>query len=106
MLAQRPHLQVLTESDGQRGLDLIRRHQPALVLTDITLPTIDGEQILRILKSSPETAQIPVVMLSGDVTPETRERTHQAGARAFLDKPINMRTLLDLIDELLDPATT
>jgi CheY-like chemotaxis protein len=106
ILAFRPGLEVLTASDGQRGLELVRERKPDLVLTDINLPTMGGEEILRTLKSNPETAHIPVIVVSGDVTPQTRRRLLEAGAQAFLEKPFPLQTVLDLVDDLVDPSKT
>jgi CheY-like chemotaxis protein len=101
ILTRRPHLRVLSESDGQRGLDLIRQHGPDLVLLDLHLPTLDGEAIVREIRADPALAAIPVAIISGDATPQTRQRLHDAGADEYVEKPINIQALLDVVDALL-----
>jgi CheY-like chemotaxis protein len=101
VLSRRPGLQVLSESDGRRALDLIRRSRPDLVLLDLNLPTMDGEAIIRELRTDPATADLPVVVITGDSRPETAQRLKEAGADNLLDKPFRIPTLLDLVDELL-----
>ncbi len=80
ILARRPGLQVLSESDGRRGLDLIRQRNPDLVLLDLHLPTIDGETVVREIRSDPATAATPVLVISGDANPATKRRLRETGA--------------------------
>jgi CheY-like chemotaxis protein len=101
ILARRPGLQVLCEVDGQRGLDLIRQRNPDIVLLDLHLPGLDGETVVREVRSDPAIAAIPVVVVSGDANPETKQRLQEAGATHYVDKPINIHSLLDTIDALL-----
>lgn len=101
VLARRPGLDVLYESDGQRGLDLVRQRNPHLVILDLHLPTLDGESILRALRSDPATAATPIVIVSGDATTQTKQRLRDAGATAYLEKPFKIQPLLDTINDLL-----
>jgi CheY-like chemotaxis protein len=101
ILANRPGLDVLFESDGRRGLDLIHQRSPDLILIDLHLPTLDGETILRTLRSDPATTAIPVVVISGDATTETKRRLREAGANAYLEKPLRIQAFLDVVDSLL-----
>jgi len=101
VLARRPGLDVLLESDGQRGLDLIRQRSPDLVLVDLHLPTIDGETIVRAVRSDPATAAIPVVVISGDATTRTKRRLREAGASDYFEKPFKIQALLDVVNGLL-----
>jgi CheY-like chemotaxis protein len=102
ILDRLPDLEVLSESDGQRGLELIRQRQPDLVLLDLNLPSIDGEGILAALRADPGTSRIPVVIMSGDAIPETARRLQAAGAAMFIAKPFELATLLDTVNVLLD----
>ena len=101
ILARVPDLEVSSESDGQRGLELIRQREPDLVLLDLRLPTMGGEEILSALHAAPRTAQIPVVIMSGDVTPETARRLRTAGATMFIAKPFQLAVFLDTVNGLL-----
>jgi PAS domain S-box-containing protein len=84
------------------GLDLAREHRPDLVLLDLHLPDMPGEEVLRRLRSDPRTADTPVVILSADARPSLIKRLLGAGARAFLTKPLDVAELLGLLDELAD----
>jgi CheY-like chemotaxis protein len=101
ILARRPGLDVLAESDGRRGLDLIRRCNPDLVLLDLHLPTMDGETVVREIRSDPATAATPILVISGEANPQTKRRLREAGATDYLEKPLNVQALLDTIDSLL-----
>jgi CheY-like chemotaxis protein len=101
ILARRPGLDVLHESDGRRALDLIRERNPDLIVLDLHLPGMDGETVVREVRSDPATAATPVVVISGDAASETKRRLREAGATAYLEKPFNLQTFLDTINGLL-----
>ena len=102
VLAQRPDIQVVPAMCGGLGLELAREHHPAIVLLDLGLPDVGGEQVLRSLCDDPSTASIPVVIVSADATPGHRQRLISAGAAGYLTKPINVRELLRLVDESVE----
>ena len=101
VLAQRPQVEVIGAMQGRLGLELVREHRPALVLLDLHLPDLDGDHVLQRLRDDPETAAIPVVMVSADATPGQVRRLLAAGATAYLTKPLDVRELLRLIDDAL-----
>jgi CheY-like chemotaxis protein len=84
----------------QLGLDLAGEHHPDLVLLDLHLPDMPGQEVLRRLRSNPKLAEIPVVVLSADARPSLIEQLLQQGARAFLTKPLDVRELLGLLDDV------
>jgi PAS domain S-box-containing protein len=86
---------------GRLGLELARQHRPDMILLDLHLPDISGEQVLRELRADPELQRTPVIVLSADATPGQVERLVAAGARAYLTKPLDVRQLLVLVDEAL-----
>ena len=79
-----------------------------LVLLDLMLPDGDGRQLLRFVQANPETARIPIVILSGSGSSPIRQAAMNAGADAFVEKPFDPAVLSDLVDSLLsavhDPA--
>ena len=103
VLERRPSVQLHSAMFGGRGLELAREHHPDLILLDLHLPDIPGEQVLARLQDDPETRDIPVIVLSADTTRE-REQMLVAGACAFLTKPIDLRRLLELLDRELAPS--
>jgi CheY-like chemotaxis protein len=91
---------------GRLGLELGREHQPDLILLDLHLPDIDGDEVLEQLQCDERTAGIPVVMLSADATPRQIERLKAAGAFEYLTKPLNVRRFIAVLDEVLQQDTT
>ncbi|CCG99247.1 multi-sensor signal transduction histidine kinase [Fibrella aestuarina BUZ 2] len=89
-----PHYAVDVVTDGQQALEAIRRHQPDLVLSDIMMPHLDGTQLLSIIKSDPQTAQMPVMLLSARAGEEATLDGYTAGADDYLTKPFSANELL------------
>jgi signal transduction histidine kinase/CheY-like chemotaxis protein len=101
LLDHRPRVRLLPASRGQRGLELARERRPDLILLDLHLPDVPGEEVLRRLREEPQTRGIPVVVLSADATPPRIDRLLADGADAYLTKPIDVRRLLVLVDRHL-----
>jgi CheY-like chemotaxis protein len=101
-LAFRPDITLTSAMLAGIGLDLARQHRPDLVLLDMHLPDMDGDELMHALRTDPATADIPVVMLSADATTRQIDRLLAAGANAYLTKPIQLRQLLATLDHLLD----
>jgi CheY-like chemotaxis protein len=87
-------LKVTNARDGHAGLAAVRRNQPDAVLLDIRLPGIDGWEVLKALKSEPETRDIPVIVVS---IVEERARGVAMGAAGYLVKPIGREALLSAL---------
>ncbi len=104
-LARQPHLRLLTATEGQPGLELVRESRPDLVLLDLHLPDVSGEDILEDLASNPDTASIPVVIVSAAASKGRVERLRERGARAYLTKPIDLAELYDVVHTLLGERT-
>jgi CheY-like chemotaxis protein len=101
MLAQRPHLLLETADDPLLGLAMARQQTPDLVLLDIQLPGIDGYEVLRRLRADGATASVPVAAVSANALDSDREQAARAGFDAYLTKPVDLATLLALVDRLL-----
>ena len=80
------------------GLELAAEHHPDLILLDLHRPDMPGQEVLRLLQTSPRTAEIPVVILSADARPGLIQRLQEQGARSFLTKPLAVRELLEVLD--------
>lgn len=90
---------------GGLALDLAREHCPDLILLDVHLPDIDGDEVLRRLREHSDTRDIPVVVVSAEATPRKIERFLEAGARAYLTKPLDVKQFLEVVDEILAETT-
>jgi CheY-like chemotaxis protein/anti-sigma regulatory factor (Ser/Thr protein kinase) len=96
-LARLPWIDVVSAGLARVGVDLARQHRPDLVLLDLHLPDLTGEEVLRMLRNQTETAQIPVVIVSADATPGAVRRLLDQGAQAYLTKPLDVRQLIDCV---------
>jgi signal transduction histidine kinase/ActR/RegA family two-component response regulator len=102
VLAQRPGVRLIPAMQGRLGVELARQHQPALVLLDLNLADLSGEDVLRMLRDDEATSRIPVAIVSADAMPRQVQRLLASGATAYLTKPIDVRELLALVDTALD----
>jgi signal transduction histidine kinase len=98
ILSSRPSVRLLPAGMGSLGLELAMEHRPDLVLLDLHLPDIDGDEVLARLRADSRTKDIPVVILSADATDRTPGPLLDAGAQAYLTKPIGVRELLEVVD--------
>ena len=101
LLTRLPNIRLIPAMKGNLALELVREHQPDLVLLDLHLPDLHGREVLLALQSDPATAGIPIVVLSADATPAQFERLLAEGASGYLTKPIDVETLLDTLRRTL-----
>ena len=104
ILARRSDLRLITAMHGRLGLDLAREHHPDLILLDVHLPDISGDEILRRLKAEPPIAGIPVIVISADATAVQVARLLSLGARDYLTKPLDVKKFLAVLDSALQQA--
>jgi PAS domain S-box-containing protein len=102
ILEGRGDITLIPAMQGGLALELARSHRPDLILLDLHLPDIHGEEVLRQLRQAPDCRDIPVVVLSADATPGQVERLTSAGANAYVTKPLDVRPFIDLLDRTLD----
>jgi PAS domain S-box-containing protein len=102
LIGRRPELALLTATDGHQGIEVARASVPDVILMDINLPGISGNEALRILRADPLTAHIPVVALSANAMPRDIERGLKAGFFRYLTKPIDLNELMDTLKTALD----
>jgi PAS domain S-box-containing protein len=102
VLSHRPDVELIPAMQGSLGLELASEHQPDLILLDLNLPDLRGEEVLLRLRADQRTADISVIVLSADATPGQIQRLLDTGARAYLTKPFDVKQFLALVDEVLD----
>lgn len=104
---------VVTAKDGVEALQLVRQHLPDLVLSDCMMPELDGFELCRLVRQSPRTRLIPVILMTASDDEGVRLRGIEAGADDFLHKPVRVRELAGRVRSLvklkrqtdaLDPA--
>jgi len=101
ILSRRPAIRLVEARDGETGLDLARRVLPELILLDLRLPGISGEEVMRRLREDPATRGIPTVVVSAEARPAESDRLLAAGADDYLVKPIDVENLLAIVDSRL-----
>jgi signal transduction histidine kinase/CheY-like chemotaxis protein len=103
----RPGLALRTATNGLEGSLLAEGRRPDVLLLDLNLPDISGEEVMRRMRARTQTGDVPVIVLSADSTSRNINRLLEAGADAYLTKPVNVPQFLDVLDRLLvDPAST
>ena len=103
LLIARGH-EVVAVEHGEAALAAIRAAPPALVLSDVMMPRLDGFGLLRELRSDPQTSAIPVILISARAGEEARVEGISAGADDYLTKPFSARELLARVSTHLDLA--
>lgn len=105
ILTDRPEITLHSAIQGKLGLLMAVEKKPDLILLDMHLPDMRGDEVLRRLQTDPRTASTPVVVVSADATPATLDRLLKAGAAAYLTKPLDVGDFLSTIDRFLISAT-
>ncbi|HUF59825.1 MAG TPA: PAS domain S-box protein [Actinomycetota bacterium] len=101
ILDYRPTIRLLSAMQGSIALELSKQHRPDLILLDLHLPDMSGEEVLEQLGADGRTRDIPVVIVSADASRDTIKRLERAGVRSYVTKPINVSVLLRMFDEVL-----
>lgn len=101
ILARRPSITLLVASNGTEGLALARRALPGLILLDLHLPDVTGQEVLRMLRTHPDTRHIPVLVVSADASIGQEAALTASGATGYLTKPLAVNRFLAEIDEVL-----
>jgi two-component system cell cycle response regulator DivK len=92
---------VRAAADAEEALNVLKEFQPRMILMDIQLPGIDGLELTRRLKSDPATRDITIIGLTAYVMKGDKERILAAGCDGYIPKPIDTRTLPELVAEYL-----
>lgn len=97
---------VLEAHRALEGIQIARRERPDLILMDIQMPEMDGMTATRLLKTYPETQNIPVVAVTASVLDMNKDQTREAGCCGHVTKPIDPITFVETIAEFLKPEET
>jgi CheY-like chemotaxis protein len=102
MLRLRPGYTITGAEQGSLGLELAAATPPDAILLDLDLPDVPGIEVLRRLKASPKTSDVPVIIVTADATPGQTEKLVSEGATAYVTKPFDVAELLTAIDRAID----
>jgi CheY-like chemotaxis protein len=97
--------EVMTAGSGSEGLLMAETEQPDAILLDFMMPDMDGLMTFQELQANPATQSIPVILLTGDLRSNDRQKYHDLGIKAVIIKPFNPMTLAEQISQLLEWET-
>jgi two-component system cell cycle response regulator DivK len=93
--------QTVDAGSAEDGLKLARERVPDLVLMDIQLPGMSGIDALKALRADAATAAIPVIAITASVMQQDRQEIMKAGFNGFIEKPVNIRGLLETVQKIV-----
>ena len=97
LLSRQPGIEMIAAIRGDIGLEMATRLHPDLILLDLHLPDLSGEEVLRRLQGDAATRGVPVVMISADAIPAQIDALIAAGARAYMTKPLDVKSFLQIV---------
>jgi len=100
LLKRRPNFQLLTSRNPLEGIEMAQESNPDLILLDISMPIMDGYEVMENLRSQPVFKSTPIVALSANAMQSDIERGIKAGFDAYLTKPVVIADLYQLLDKL------
>lgn len=106
IVKRQPDLRLISAMQGSLGLELAREHRPDLILLDLNLPDISGEEVLKRLKADPDLRSIPVVMVSADALGDRIQQLLATGAENYITKPYRVPDFLRIVNEALGKRGT
>ena len=92
---------LLEATDGEEALNVAMREQPDLIIMDVRLPKVNGLEVTRKLRETPEFSHVPIIGLTAYAMKGDKERALEAGCDEYLSKPINTLQLPNVIAEML-----
>ena len=103
-MLKREGFETLSATDGAEGLRVAASEKPDLILLDVTMPVMDGRQTLIKLRQQPETAKIPVIMVTAEAGKATVVEIIKAGVSDYILKPFSPAVLMEKINKVLKAA--
>jgi two-component system alkaline phosphatase synthesis response regulator PhoP len=98
--------EVVTALDGEQALEKMKTERPDLIVLDIMMPKLDGYEVCKTIKSSPDTAHVPVILLSAKGRNVDQKMGFDVGADDYITKPFSPRKLVERINQLLGQAVS
>lgn len=95
------NFRVLTAVNGREGLELAQQHRPQLIVMDLVMPEKDGHEALDALAASSDTQEIPVIIISGKGSRLDQVLSYDKGAYFYLEKPFDLKLIVQRARELI-----
>jgi DNA-binding response OmpR family regulator len=103
-ILRRANFEVFTSDRGKVALELAKNLLPDLIVLDIVMPDIPGDELAVLLSANPSTAGIPIIFLTGILTKEEESLENNTGRRYVLAKPVSPQTVLETIKKVLQAS--
>lgn len=100
-LLEKSGYEVTCANDGARGIELASARAPSVILLDIQLPTMDGYEVARALRSNDALRATPIVAVTSYAMPGDREKALGAGCTGYIEKPINPETFVTELERII-----
>lgn|SRR5574341_1161084 len=94
--------EVRTAENGEEGLKALEGWKPTLILLDLSMPVMDGWEMLKKVRADPATADVPVIALTAHAMPEDEQRVLEAGFSGYISKPFMLPTFVRDIKRWLE----
>jgi two-component system chemotaxis response regulator CheY len=94
--------ELIDAHDGMEAVKQLENNSVDLVITDLKMPNMDGFELIREIRQRPESALIPIIMLTGETDEQCRERAREAGVSAFIVKPFVPEQISGLIRAIFE----
>lgn len=95
-----PDIQIYVASNGREALDLIEKHPPEFIISDYSMPEMDGYELLKVLKGDSQWKDVPVIIVTGVESMASGELLRRGGADEVFLKPVRPEQLIDAIRRL------
>jgi DNA-binding response OmpR family regulator len=96
---------VITAADGKEAINMVKEHNPSLIIMDIMMPNMDGIKACALIKADSRFKKIPIIILTASATESDRKVSEEVGANDYCTKPLNMAELKSKVDAFLNPPT-
>jgi len=105
VLELRPNIRLMSTALGKQGIRMAEKSQPALILLDLNLPDINGDEVVVMLRKQSSTREIPICILSADAQPSQINRLNSMGVVDYLVKPLDITQFLKIVDQYTDSGS-
>jgi nitrogen-specific signal transduction histidine kinase/ActR/RegA family two-component response regulator len=102
VFSDEPRIELMTTLHGKLGVELARVHRPDLILLDLNLPDLHGEEVIKRLRQDDVTRGIPVIVVSADATEDSKAKLRVLGAKAYLTKPLDLNAVMTSVRDVLE----
>jgi two-component system chemotaxis response regulator CheY len=93
--------EVVSAENGLDAIEKLASHNVNLIMSDLNMPYMDGIELVKTLKSDPNLSHIPVLMVTTEADPDEKQKAMEAGANAYLVKPVTAETVSNNIKDII-----